>query len=320
MIDGIIPDRNACDPAAATVLSRFGTGTMCALHVAMITTSLQLGGLRVDRVTQREAVDAIAGLIDMRAGGFVVTPNLDHVAIAKNHAKLRSAYRDASLSLADGQPLVWCSHVLGTPLPERVAGADLLAPLLARAQAAGWRVFFLGASPAVSRRAKWFLRARYPRLRLVGRDASMWNPAAETPPEREPTALAVRRARPDLVIVAYGCPKQELWMHRHASMLGGAVCVGLGGSLDFFVGSVRRAPRWISRIGGEWAFRLAQEPRRMAKRYLWRDPKVLPGLLADALGQRFGLSPRVSDRGIPILTRLIPGMSSTRTVSTGAVR
>jgi N-acetylglucosaminyldiphosphoundecaprenol N-acetyl-beta-D-mannosaminyltransferase len=274
--------------------------------------TIQLGGLRIDRLTQHAALDAIASLVAAQRGGFVVTPNLDHVALAKRDVHLSAAYADAALSLADGQPLVWCSHLLGTPLPERVAGADLLAPLFARAEAEGWRVFLLGGQEDVSRRAKRMLRARHPRLRFVGRDASYWSPRSTAAPEDEPTVRAVRRARPDLVIVAYGCPKQERWMHRHAAQLGSAVCFGLGGSLDFYVGAVRRAPVWMSRAGVEWMYRLAQEPRRMAVRYLWRDPQVVPGLVFDAVAQRLGMGPAVSNRGNPGLMTLIPGLPQSR--------
>lgn len=278
--------------------------------------TIQLGGLRIDRLTQHAALDAIASLVAAQRGGFVVTPNLDHVAVAKRDTHLREAYGDAALSLADGQPLVWCSHLLGTPLPERVAGADLLAPLFARAEAEGWRVFLLGGKDEVSRLAKRMLRAKHPGLNVVGRDASFWSPRSTAAGEEEPTVRAVRRARPDLVIVAYGCPKQELWMHRHAAHLGSAVCVGLGGSLDFYVGAVRRAPVWMSRCGIEWMYRLAQEPRRMAVRYLWRDPQVVPGLLFDALAQRLGMGPFVSLRDDPRLATLIPGLPQSRGTNT----
>jgi N-acetylglucosaminyldiphosphoundecaprenol N-acetyl-beta-D-mannosaminyltransferase len=283
-----------------------------ALLRDMHRSTIQLSGLRIDRVTQDSALDAIAHLVAAQRGGFVVTPNLDHVAIAKRDDLLRAAYEDAALSLADGQPLVWCSRLLGTPLPERVAGADLLAPLFKRAESAGWRVFLLGGREDVSRRAKRLLRARHPRLQVVGRDSSFWSPQSTTAPADERTVWAVRRARPDLVIVAYGCPKQERWMHRHAALLGPAVCLGLGGSLDFYVGAVRRAPSWVSRIGAEWIYRLAQEPRRLATRYLWRDPQVVPGLLIDALLQRLGMGPAVSLRGSARPTDLIPGLAQSR--------
>ncbi len=299
-------------PPTRHAVSRFGTGTCVALNDVMSRNTIQLGGLRIDRLTQHAALEVIASLVAAQRGGFVVTPNLDHVAIAKRDVHLRAAYAAAALSLADGQPLVCCSHLLGTPLPERVAGADLLAPLFARAETEGWRVFLLGGQEDVSRRAKCILRARHPRLRVVGRDASHWSPRSNAAPEDEPTVRVVRRARPDVVIVAYGCPKQERWMHRHAAQLGSAVCFGLGGSLDFYVGAVRRAPAWMSRCGVEWMYRLAQEPRRMAVRYLWRDPQVVPSLVLDALAQRLGLGPAVSTRGNPRLMTLIPGSAPSR--------
>ena len=117
------------------------------------------------------------------------------------------------------------------------------------------------------------LRARLPALRIAGVDA----PRIAAPDDAEAAAAAdrIRAAHPDLVLVALGCPKQELWIHHHAARLGPAVALGIGASLDFVAGVVRRAPRWVSRLGLEWFYRLVHEPRRLWRRYLVRDPKFL---------------------------------------------
>lgn len=235
---------------------------------------VRLGRIHADSLTFDEAIDAIVELARAKRGGFVVTPNVDHVVLAEQSEELRAAYARATLSLVDGMPLLWLSRLLGHGLPEKISGSDLALPLMERAAREQLRVFLLGAKEGVGVRAASALRARYPRLPLVG---------VLSPPigfERDPQALAevleeVARASPDLVLVALGCPKQELFMAAHAHALAPSVLLGVGATLDFLAGEVRRAPRWMSRVGLEWLFRLAQEPRRLASRYLVRDRAIL---------------------------------------------
>ena len=208
------------------------------------------------------------------------TPNVDHVVGADSDDEFCEAYRTASLSLVDGQPLVWASWLLGAPLPEKISGSDLALPLLERAARAGWRVFLLGGAEGV---AGELARDLAPRLglRLVGAEAPRVSERGV--PGEEEIARRVAATQAQLVLVALGSPKQELWIHRSRPLLGGAVCIGVGASLDFLAGRVRRAPRWISRAGLEWAYRLAQEPRRLFRRYLLKDPAIAGILLRTLL-------------------------------------
>jgi N-acetylglucosaminyldiphosphoundecaprenol N-acetyl-beta-D-mannosaminyltransferase len=232
---------------------------------------IQLGPVVVDQVTTASALAHIGALIHTRRGGFVVTPNVDHIVLAARSAPLRAAYRQAALSLADGQPLLWMARLLGTPLPEKISGSDFIDPLMQRAAAEGWGVFLYGASAMVSARAASRLEQRVPGLRIVGRDTSRWNGQRD-----EALAARIRESGAALVVVALGCPKQEAWMLAHHDLLGGAVALGLGGTLDFIAGAVPRAPQWMSRAGLEWLYRLAREPRRLAHRYLVRDAAIVP--------------------------------------------
>jgi len=241
-------------------------------------TRITLGGLPVDVVTARGALDAIDALVDTGHGGFVVTPNVDHLVVARRDARLRDAYARASLSLADGMPLLWMARALGTPLPEKVSGSDLLGPLMARAAARRRRVFLVGGSPAVSATAADRLTRDYPGVTIAGRDCSIWSP--EAGPDAD-AVTTIRRARPDLIVVALGSPKQEIYMARIANAVAPAVLLGLGASLDFAAGAVRRAPAWMSAAGFEWIYRLAQEPGRLAYRYLVRDLGIVPIFLTD---------------------------------------
>lgn len=235
-----------------------------------------IGPVGFDAVTQLQAIAVIDQLIRERRGGYVVTPNLDHLVEAAREPAFASAQADSSLSLVDGQPLVWMSRLLGAPLPEKVSGSDLLDPLMAYAARAGRRVFFFGSTPAVQREARQRLEARHPGLQVSGGDCSFWRPDDPTPPHESPVVRAIAASGADIVIVALSCPRQELWVARHAAVIAPAIALALGASLDFTAGAVRRAPAWMSRAGLEWLFRLAQEPRRLAHRYLVRDMAALP--------------------------------------------
>jgi N-acetylglucosaminyldiphosphoundecaprenol N-acetyl-beta-D-mannosaminyltransferase len=235
---------------------------------------LRVGRLPVDVVTRGGALDAIEDMIARGDGGTVFTPNVDHVVLADDDPRFRVAYERVSLSLADGMPIVWVSRVLGQALPERVAGSDLVEPLLRRAEAKGWRIFLFGGAPGVAEIARERLLERMPRLLIVGADASrvdMNEPASA----RAGIVRAIRAAKPDLVLVALGAPKQELWIDEASLEVGPAVLLGLGASLDFIAGTARRAPSWVSAAGLEWLYRLAREPKRLWRRYLIRDPKFL---------------------------------------------
>ncbi len=229
-----------------------------------------VGHLWIDAVSFREAIERIAALVAARSGGSVFTPNVDHVVTAEDDLTFRSAYDRADLSLADGQPLVWATWLLGTPVPEKVSGSDLVRPLLERAAAEGWRVYLLGGAPGSAEAAAVRLQ-RELGVRVVGHDAPRIQ--TEGDPGEEVVVERVRRAAPDLLLVGLGAPKQERFIDRITSRVRPAVALGVGASIDFLAGRVRRAPAWVSRSGFEWLYRLAQEPRRLAHRYLVKDPR-----------------------------------------------
>ncbi len=234
----------------------------------------RLGEVSIDPLTFEQAIDAIERLVDLRRGGAVFTPNVDHIVRAGLDPHLREAYAHASLSLADGMPVIWASHLLGRPLPAKVSGSDLIDPLMARAAARGWRVYLLGGAEGVAARAAERLCVRYRDLHVVGTSAPrLDDPLNDT--QGELACLRVREAQPDLLLVGLGCPKQEVWSHRYAGALRPTVVVCVGGSFDFVTGRVKRAPRWMSTAGMEWLFRFAQEPRRLFGRYFVRGPRFL---------------------------------------------
>jgi N-acetylglucosaminyldiphosphoundecaprenol N-acetyl-beta-D-mannosaminyltransferase len=232
---------------------------------------VRIGQLEVDSVTFDEALARIAELVDRRNGGAVFTPNVDHVVKSEEHLEFRQAYSRADLCLADGMPILWASRLLGSPLPEKISGSDLVVPVAHLAAERGWRLYLLGGGPGVAAEAGDKM-ARELGVRVVGTDSPVVRSDGGID-DPEQTLERVRAARPDVVLVALGAPKQELWIDRFGSHIRPAVAIAVGGSLDFIAGRVKRAPAWMSRAGLEWLFRLVHEPRRLWRRYLVEDPR-----------------------------------------------
>jgi N-acetylglucosaminyldiphosphoundecaprenol N-acetyl-beta-D-mannosaminyltransferase len=246
---------------------------------------VRIGRLDIDILKLDEAVDAIGELVARRRGGLVFTPNVDHVVLVDDNAALREAYTEADLSLVDGVPVMWAARALGSPLPEKVSGSDLVRPLVARAAERGWGIYFLGGRPGVASKAKEVLEREFPTVRIVGVSSPDIDLAKDVTESRD-AIEAVRAAKPDLLFLALGAPKQEIWGLRIREAVAPAVIVGVGASLDFVAGEVKRAPRWVSQIGFEWLYRLAREPRRLWRRYLLRDPKFLAIVVRQAMSRR----------------------------------
>jgi N-acetylglucosaminyldiphosphoundecaprenol N-acetyl-beta-D-mannosaminyltransferase len=243
------------------------------MTAAPTTKKVRFGKIHADHLTFDEALGRMADIIERKVGGFVVTPNVDHVCLADEDPRLRDVYAHATLSLVDGMPLLWLARALGHPLPQKISGSDLIRPLAARAAQAGWGVYFLGGMPGVAEKAAAILKSEYPALKVVGTDAP---PLGFEKDKKESQALLnrIRMAEPQLILVALGCPKQELWMADNVTAYAPALAVGIGASLDFIAGIVKRSPAWMSQMGLEWVYRLAQEPKRMAGRYLVRDRAI----------------------------------------------
>ena len=227
-------------------------------------------GVPFDNLTCAEAITIIEQMIASRRPHYLVTPNVDFLVQAGRDVELRRILFEAHLVVCDGTPLVWASRLLGNPLPERVAGADLVPRLIAQAAQKGYRLFFLGAAPESIEKAIERLRSQYPALQIVGYYSPPFAELLEM--DHEPIKQRILATQPDLLFVAFGCPKQEKWIAMHYRDLGVPFTAGVGGTIDFLGGTLKRAPRWMQRTGTEWMFRLAQEPRRLFRRYardLW---------------------------------------------------
>ena len=242
---------------------------------------IRLFDIDIDALQMSEAVELLLGWIRERDGTcrYVVTPNLDHALLFQARADLRAAYADAGMVLADGMPLVWVSRWLGKPLPERVAGSDLTPALFAAAdRGQGLRVHLLGGAPGVAERAAERIHARFRNIRVVGTESPA--PGFERDDAvNQRLVSAIVAAKPDVLIVGLGAPKQELWIQRHRSALPVPLALCVGATIDFMAGARQRAPVWMHDKGLEWLFRASTEPRRLAPRYA-KNLVMLPRLIA----------------------------------------
>jgi N-acetylglucosaminyldiphosphoundecaprenol N-acetyl-beta-D-mannosaminyltransferase len=247
----------------------------------------ELMGLRFAALTRHQVVDHVFRALAGGGGGWIATLNLDYLRRCAEDPGARRTFSETDLVVADGIPLLWASHLLGTPLPDRVAGADLVWLLAERAAREGHSLYLLGGNPGAADGARARLRARWPGLRIAG--ASSPRISAE-PSHAEISSLRgfLDEAGPDLVYVAFGAPKEERVISALRPHFPGTWWIGVGVSLSFMGGEIRRAPQWMQRAGLEWIHRLAQEPRRLARRYLLQDLPFAVRFLASAWRARRG--------------------------------
>jgi N-acetylglucosaminyldiphosphoundecaprenol N-acetyl-beta-D-mannosaminyltransferase len=227
-------------------------------------------GVPFDNVTTAETLGVIGEMIASGQPHYGATANVDFIVQAMQDIELRRILFDAHLVLADGMPIVWASRFLGNPLPERVTGSGMIPQLLLRAEQKGWKVFFLGGTEQSVSAAAEKTRARHPRLQLVGAYSPPFKPLLEM--DHAGIICRIREARPDILLVAFGCPKQEKWINLNYREAGVPFAVGVGATIDFLAGTFKRAPVWMQKSGTEWLFRMLQEPQRLAGRYargLW---------------------------------------------------
>ena len=222
-------------------------------------------GVPFDDVTMTETLTLIEAMIAARRPHYLATARVDFVVQAHEDEELRRILFEADLVLCDGTPLVWASRWLSNPLPERVAGSDLVPHLLRLAAARGYRVYFLGGHPDTTALAVKNVERTYPGIQVAGWDSPPFAPLLEM--DHAGINARILAARPDLLLVSFGCPKQEKWIAMNHLTLGVPVSIGIGATIDFLAGTIRRAPMWLRRAGLEWVFRLLQEPRRLYRRY-----------------------------------------------------
>lgn len=199
-------------------------------------------------------------------GNYVVVSNANDAVISRRNNSVKEAVNNSSLSVPDGISMVFLARLYGHSLKERVYGQALMFESLRLAEKTGYSNFFYGSSPQTLSLLVKSLKAQFPDLNIAG----SYSPPFRELSEEESAEIAdnINKASPDIVWVGLGCPKQQLWMHRHKDKLKVPVMVGVGAAFDFMAGTKAQAPRWIRDRGFEWLFRLVTEPGRLWKRYL----------------------------------------------------
>lgn len=230
-------------------------------------------GVGFDNVTKAEAVDGALELIDAREGRYVVTPNPEIVMLAKENPALKEALAGADIVLPDGAGIVKGAAILGRPMKEKVPGIDFACGVMARLAERGGSVYLFGAKPGVAEAAAETLRTKFPGLVISGTSDGYFS-------DDGPIIETIKDAAPDFLLVCLGAPKQELWMAKMSGKLPVGLMVGLGGSLDVFAGTVKRAPEAWQKLDLEWLYRLLKEPRRIGRMM------KLPLFVIEAAGER----------------------------------
>jgi N-acetylglucosaminyldiphosphoundecaprenol N-acetyl-beta-D-mannosaminyltransferase len=228
-------------------------------------TAISILGVPIHDVTTAETLALIDQFVRAGVPRQICTVNPEFIMLAQKDKEFKQILDRSVLNLPDGIGVVWAAQRLGQPVRERVAGSDLVGMIADRAQTTGWRIFLLGAAEGVAEQAAIKLSKRYPLTHIVGAYAG-----SPRPEDEADIAAQIRSSGANVLLVAYGAPKQDKWIARNLERTGVAVAMGIGGSLDFIVGTQQRAPRWMQRVGLEWLYRLIREPWR------WRRQLALP--------------------------------------------
>lgn len=230
--------------------------------------------IEVDNLTMDEALEKIDKLIIDKKPSYVVTPNVDHIVKLDTDSEFQQVYKEADLVLTDGMPLIWISKIKKTPIKEKVSGSDLFPKVCELASKRGYKVFLLGAAEGVAARAAENLKKKYDKLNIIGTYSPSFG-FEEKDKEIQEIIKMINDAKPDILAVGLGAPKQEKFLYKYKEKLNVPISLAIGASIDFEAGNISRAPKWMQNIGLEWFYRLCKEPRRMAKRYLIDDINII---------------------------------------------
>lgn len=228
----------------------------------------------IDNLTMAETLNEIEKLIQKKNCSYVVTPNVDHIVRLEKDEELQKVYKNASLILTDGKPLIWISKWYKTPIKEKISGSDLFPRVCQLAANKNYTMYLLGAAEGVADTAARNLMKKYPGLNIVGTYSPPFG-FEKNEQEMNKIKTQIQDVHPDILIVGLGCPKQEKFMYYHCKELGVPISFGLGASIDFEAGNIKRAPKWMSNHGLEWLYRFSKQPKRLFKRYFVDDLKII---------------------------------------------
>lgn len=230
--------------------------------------------IEVDNLTMNEALDRAEELILNKKPSYVVTPNVDHIVKLETDKEFQDVYKNADLVLTDGMPLIWISKMKGNPIKEKISGSDFFPKLCKRASEKGYSLFLLGAAEGVAAKAAENLKEKYKGLNIVG----IYSPSygfEKKDEEIKEIIKMINDVKPDILAVGLGAPKQEKFLYKYRNELNVPISLAIGASIDFEAGNINRAPKWMQNCGLEWFYRLCKEPKRMFRRYIVDDSKII---------------------------------------------
>lgn len=227
----------------------------------------------VNNLTMEETVNELMKRIRDRNVSYVVPVNVDVLVKMETDSYLKEIADCADLTLVDGKPLLWIAKFYQNPVKQKISGSDLVPALLAEAAKKGYSVYLLGGMKETTKKAVMRMKSIWSGLKIAGFDSP---PIGFEKDEEELERLneRIRKAKPDILLVCFGCPKQEKWVYRNYEKTSAIVTICAGATVDFLAGTVKRAPEWIQHMGFEWFYRFCQEPRRLCKRYFVDDMKI----------------------------------------------
>lgn len=228
----------------------------------------------VNNVDMKETIFAIENMIQNKKKSYIVAINVDVVMKIETDMYLKDISYNADMVLVDGKPLVWISKWHKHPVKAKISGSDLVPKLCQEAAKKGYSIFIIGGKKGIAEQAKLNLEENYPDIKIVG----TYSPSYGF--EKDENELSyintlISNVQPDILIVCFGCPKQEKWVFENYKKYDATVSVCAGATVDFLAGTVNRAPKWMSEHGLEWFYRFTKEPKRMFKRYFIDDTKIL---------------------------------------------
>lgn len=228
----------------------------------------------IDNLTMNEALDRAEELILKKKPSYVVTPNVDHIVKLESDKEFQDVYKNADLILTDGMPLIWISKIKGNPIKEKISGSDFFPKLCERAARKGYSIFLLGAAEGVAAKAANNLNEKYEGLNIVGTYSPSYGFEKKDDEIKEIIEI-INEIKPDILAVGLGAPKQEKFLYKYKNELNVPISLAIGASIDFEAGNINRAPKWMQNWGLEWLYRLCKEPKRMFKRYIVDDLKII---------------------------------------------
>jgi N-acetylglucosaminyldiphosphoundecaprenol N-acetyl-beta-D-mannosaminyltransferase len=218
---------------------------------------MKILGIKINQVDFQQTLNIVGRFIKEKSPHQIITLNPEMIMTAQKDLEFKKVLNTSDLNVPDGIGVVWASKILGKPLKERVTGVDLVWALAKLAHENSYSIYFVGAQEGIAQKAASKLKTKYPKMKIAGTESG--SPYDINLIER------VRKAKPDILLVAFGYPKQEKWLKKYKHRLGASVCIGVGGAFDFISGKIKRAPLWVQKIGLEWFYRLLKEPWRIKR-------------------------------------------------------